>query len=40
MRVDLDGKESGEHLGGVNGKEIVFRFYCMRKECMFKKREK
>lgn len=37
--LDLDGKESGEHLGGVNGREFVFRLYYMRKEYMFNMRE-
>ena len=29
--VDLDGRDGGEELGGVEGEETVICVYCMRK---------
>lgn len=37
--VDPDGRRGGEEHGGVEGGEIVFRLYCMRKISLFNKRE-
>jgi hypothetical protein len=31
--VDLDGKGVGEKLGGVRGKEMITRIYCMSEIC-------
>lgn len=29
--VDLDGRRSGEDLGGTGGEETILRMYCMKK---------
>lgn len=39
-RVCPDGKGDGKELGGGEGREIVFRLYCVRKESLFNKKEK
>ena len=38
--VDPDGRGGRGELGGGNGRKIVFRLHCMRKEFMFNKRNK
>lgn len=38
--VDPDGRGGEEEPGGVDGREIVLRLNCMRKEIMFNKRNK
>ena len=38
-RKDLNGTGGGKELGGVEGREAVFRLYCRRKESMFIKGE-
>lgn len=37
--VDLEVKRNGEELEGAEGRETVFRIYCMR-QSIFLKREK
>ena len=33
--VDLDGRDGGEELGGVEGEETVIRIYYVRKNIFF-----
>lgn len=37
-KVDLDGREGGEELGGAERGKSVIRLYCMRKESTFIKK--
>lgn len=38
--MDPDGRGGGEELGGGDGRKIVFRMHCMRREFMLNKRNK
>jgi len=34
-RVDLEGRGTGEGMGGIEEQETIFKTYCMRKESIF-----